>query len=285
MQDISSHKLFFTAFFESFLTREQEDKAPLRLKYEHSIRVFEHAERLAHSEEFTAAAERLSLPVPLLERAALLAALYHDVARFPQFYHWRTFRDKSSVNHGQFGVKVLKSEAALKAESPELRRLVQSALVLHNRYCLPPQLPPEIRLIADVVRDADKLDICRVFAAHLASNAPPSSTVILSVQDDPKLYTPKVLEDALARRVATYADLRSVNDFRVLLGTWQYDLRFAFSRRHLAEEGHLQRLLEDLPALPVFFAVRKQLLADLNALDDKTTQKNSRIAKGVPAAP
>jgi len=144
-----------------------------------------------------------------------------------------------------------------------LRRLVQSALVLHNRYRLPQKLPHEIRLIADAVRDADKLDICKVFAMHLASGEPLCSTVILSVKDDSELYTPKVLEDALARCVPAYADLQSVNDFRVLLGAWQYDLRFAFSRRYLAKEGHLQRLLEDLPGSPVFHAVREQLLADL----------------------
>ena len=263
MQDISAHKKFFTAYFERFLAREEEDTAPLRLKYEHSLRVFEHTGKLAADGEFADAATRLPLPFPLLERAALLAALYHDVARFPQFARWRTFRDTQSINHGLFGVKILKSEAALKAESPGLRRLVQSALILHNRYCLPPKLPPEIRLIADAVRDADKLDICRVFAAHLASREPRSSTVLLAVKDDPALFTSKVLEDALARRVAGYADLRSINDFRILLGTWQYDLRFALSRRQLAGEGHLQRLLEELPPLPALRAVREQLLADL----------------------
>ena len=263
MQDITSHTIFFTAFFESFLAREKEDTAPLQLKYEHSLRVFEHCKRLAGSEEFTDEAERLSLPFPLLKRATLLAALYHDVARFPQFYRWRTFRDAQSVNHGHFGVKILKSEGALKEESPGLRRLVYSALVLHNRYCLPRNLPPEIRLIADAVRDADKLDICRIFATHLASGEAPSSTVLLSVKDDPALFTPKVLDDALARRVPSYADLQSVNDFRVLLGAWQYDLRFAFSRRCLAREGYLQQLLEDLPKSPVFQTIRKQLLADI----------------------
>ena len=265
MRNIASHQRFFTAFFEDFLAREKEDKSPLRLKYEHSMRVLEHAGRLADSGEFAAEAKRLPLPPPLLERAALLAALYHDVARFPQFYRWRTFRDKSSVDHGRFGVKILKSEAALTEERPELRRLVQSAIVLHNRYCLPAKLPPQIRLIADTVRDADKLDICRVFAAQLASSGPRSSTVLLSVKDDPKLHSPKVLEDALARRVASYADLRSVNDFRVLLGTWQYDLRFAASRGQLAREGHLRRLLEDLPPLPPFQSAREQLLADLGS--------------------
>jgi hypothetical protein len=264
MQDISSHKNFFAVFFESFLAREQEDTAPLRLKYEHSLRVLQHVERLAGDGEFASLGAGLPTPFPLLERAALLAALYHDVARFPQFYRWRTFRDANSVDHGRFGVKILKSEAALKKENPELRRLVQSALILHNRYALPQKLPPEIRLITDAVRDADKLDICRIFATQLAPGTTRSSTVLLSVKDDPALFTPKVLEDALARRVAAYADLRSVNDFRVLLGTWLYDLRFACSRKRLAREGHIQRLLEDLPPLPAFHAVRGQLLADLD---------------------
>ena len=264
MQDISSHKKFFTAYFERFLAREEEDTAPLQLKYEHSLRVFEHTGKLAADGEFADAATRLPLPFPLLERAALLAALYHDIARFPQFARWRTFRDTQSVNHGQFGVKILKSEAALQGEGQDLRRLVLGAIVLHNRYRLPPALPPEVRLITDAVRDADKLDICRVFAAHLVEGEARSSTVLLSVKDDPELFTPKVLEDALARRVASYADLRSVSDFRVLLGTWQYDLRFAFSRRRMAQEGYIQRLLSDLPALPAFHAVREQLLADIN---------------------
>jgi len=265
MQDISSHTFFFTAFFESFLAREKEDTAPLRLKYEHSLRVFERCKLLAGSREFTAEMARLPLPLSLLERATLLAALYHDVARFPQFFRWRTFRDTQSINHGQFGVKILKSEGAIKDEDPMLRRLVYSALVLHNRYRLPLKLPPEIRLIADAVRDADKLDICRIFATHLASGEAPSSTVLLSVKHDPDLFTPKVLEEALARRVPSYADLRSVNDFRVLIGAWQYDLRFAFSRGCLAREGHLQGLLEDLPRTPIFHAAREQLLADLAA--------------------
>jgi hypothetical protein len=261
MQDISSHKNFFTAYFESFLAREKEDTAPLRLKYEHSLRVLEHAGKLVAGEEFADATA--ALPFSLLERAALLAALYHDIARFPQYARWRTFRDADSVNHGQFGVKILKAEAALREESRELRRLVQSAVVLHNRYRLP-ELPPEIRLITDAVRDADKLDICRVFAAHLTGNDRRSSTILLSVKDDPELFSPKVLEDALARRTASYADLRSVNDFRILLGAWQYDLRFALSRRSLAQEGHIQRLLEDLPALPALHTAREQLLADIN---------------------
>ncbi len=259
MQDISDHEDFFKSFFESFLAREREDAAPLRLKYEHSLNVLAHARRLART-----GALRLAGHDPaLLEHAALLAALYHDLARFPQFFHWRTFSDKRSVDHGRHAVRLLKEERALASESPALRRLVLGAVILHNRYALPPDLPEDVRLIADAVRDADKLDICRVFAEQLGDGGERSAVALLNVKDDPALYNPEVIEDALTRRVAAYADLRSVNDFRVLLGTWQYDLRFEESRAALAEAGHLRRLLENLPPLEALRPAREQLLADL----------------------
>ena len=260
MPDISAHEFFFKTFFERFLALEEEDKAPLLLKYEHSLRVLAHVRLLVRSEEFIA---RAGHAFALLERAALLAALYHDIARFPQFYRWRTFSDKASTNHGRLGVKILKEEKALAREMPELLRLVQSAVILHNRYALPPGLSEETRLVSEAVRDADKVDICRIFAEQLAVDGPRSSVALLSVKDDPALYSPKVTADALARRTASYADLRSVNDFRILLGTWQYALGFAASREALFRAGTLARLLEDLPATLALRSARDQLLADL----------------------
>jgi hypothetical protein len=269
MQDISRHERFFKTFFENWLEREREDREPLRLKYEHSLKVLAHARLLAASEEFAAAARRSSLPLDLLRRAALLAALYHDLARFPQFFRWRTFVDGLSTDHGRLGVKTLKEEKALAEESSHVRKLTQSAVILHNRHRLPARLPADARLISEVVRDADKLDICRVFAEQLVEGGPRSPVALLRVRDDPALYAPKVLEDALARRVASYGDLRSVNDFRVLLGTWQYDLRFAVSRRKLAEEGNLRALLEGAPLPAPLRPARDRLLADLRrALED-----------------
>lgn len=260
MQDISRHEFFFESFFTEHLDRESGDKEPLSLKYGHSLLVLKHVRLLAETEEFAAAA---GPRLPLLRRAALLAALYHDIARFPQYARWRTFSDKRSTDHGRLGVKTLKKTRALDMESAELRRLVQSAVVLHNRYRLPDSLPDAVRLICAAVRDADKLDICRVFAEQLAPDGPRSRIALLGVKDDPALYNPKVAADALAGRVASYADLLSVNDFRLLLGTWQYDLHFAASRGALAEAGALRRLLEDAPALPGLIPARRRLLADL----------------------
>ena len=50
-----------------------------------------------------------------------------------------------------------------------------------------------------------------------------------------------------AGRVARYVDLRFVNDFRLLLGTWMLELRFASTRKALAESGLMDKVLAGLP--------------------------------------
>ena len=122
---------------------------------------------------------------PPLDRACLLAALYHDVARFEQYLRWHTFRDRESCDHGQWGVRILKREQRLEDEAPAVRTLVLVAVGLHNRFALPPGLPEGMARICHAVRDADKLDILRVMDEHLSGPRPYCPTVVLSLPDDP----------------------------------------------------------------------------------------------------
>ena len=117
--------------------------------------------------------------------------------------------------------------------------------------------------VARTVRDADKLDILRVMDEHLSGPRPYCPTVVLGLPDTADKVSGKVLEDALQGRVASYADLRSVNDFRVLLGTWLDDMHFACSRRLFAESPHAERLLLGLPQEGPYAAVRACLLRRL----------------------
>ena len=74
---------------------------------------------------------------------------------------------------------------------------------------------------------------------------------------------------ALAGQVAAYADLRSVNDFRVLLGTWFFDMHFAASRRQFVEDGHARQLLEGLPQNATYGPVRVALLKRLDGARER----------------
>lgn len=258
--DISAHEVWFAEYAARFRSAEEQrsdgDVRPLLLKEEHTAAVLRHARLLVDTEK----------PGPLVARACLLAALYHDVARFPQYSRWRTFKDSLSANHGLLGVSVLKQEARLVDEHPQVRALVLAAVGMHNRFSVPEGIAADLRLVTDMVRDADKLDIFRIMAEHLGGPGPYSDTVILSVRDEPAQWTPKVVQDALAGRVASYADLRFINDFRLLLGTWIFDLRFAATRRRLAASGLVVGLLAPLPDAPLVQEARSLLLQRLDSL-------------------
>lgn len=254
LPDIHLHEDWFRAHVAAERAAETENPAPLDLKALHTFKVLAHARAIVAEEAFA----------PVEARAALLAALYHDVARFAQYRHFRTFRDAESRNHGQWGVVLLKQKARLAEESPAVRRLVLAAVGLHNRYALPAQLPEAFRRVACVVRDADKLDILRVMDESLHHPDAATRTAVLSLPDTPGLYSARVREDAFADRVAAYADLRSVNDFRVLLGTWLGDLHFSASRRRFLDEGHARHLVETLPQDEAYREVRAHLLKRLD---------------------
>ena len=257
--DISPHEQWFAAYAARERAKEQGDPAPMDLKLRHTMAVLDNARRVTASEGCDAA----------LTRACLLAALYHDVARFEQYLLYHTFRDRESCNHGLLGVKILKREARLAGEDNATRKIVLAAVGLHNRFSLPAHLPRETELAAHVVRDADKLDILRIMDEHLGGPGPYSPTVVLNLPDDPALAGEAVLRAALAGQVAAYADLRSVNDFRVLLGTWFFDMHFAASRRQFVEDGHARRLLEGLPQNATYGPVRVALLKRLDGARER----------------
>ncbi|MBD5626403.1 MAG: HD domain-containing protein [Desulfovibrio sp.] len=254
--DIAEHEAWFESYAQEQRALETGDAGPIDLKLRHTREV------LATARAITAE----SGPEPGLARACHLAALYHDVARFEQYRRYRTFRDRESCNHGLMGVKILKRERRLDDEGPALRRRVLTAVGLHNRFMLPPALPEDAALVTHVVRDADKLDILRVMHENLSGPKPYHPTVVLGLPDDRALVSATVLGAARQGRVASYSDLTSVNDLRVLLGTWLFDMHFAASRRQFAAAGHARRLIEDLPEDAPYGAIRAELLARLAAV-------------------
>ena len=253
--DIPSHLAWFAAYAAKKTAQEKGDASPMDLKLQHTMNVLENARRIVEGEKFDPATARL----------CLLAALYHDVGRFKQYLRYHTFRDRESCNHGQMGVRILKAQGCLNGECPETRRLVMAAVGMHNRFALPAHTPPLVARITNVVRDADKLDILRIMDEHLSGPAPYNPTVVLQQPDDPTIASEAVLAAVFEHRVAAYAALRCVNDFRLLLGTWFFDLHFATCRSQFLQDGHARNLLRRMPSTVPQAAARDHLLALLDA--------------------
>ena len=150
---------WFKHYTGSFSQAKLKDQQCIDLKIHHSFRVLGHAIRIAES---------LGLD-SVLTNLTHLAALFHDLGRFPQYARFRTFHDGDSTNHAKLSIDVLRESDVLGDLPPEERRLVLAAIFLHNRPSIPGRVSPQLNKMARIVRDADKLDIIAVMISYFSS--------------------------------------------------------------------------------------------------------------------
>ncbi len=258
--DISSHEALFARYTESFCETlaHTPDVSMLRLKITHTQQVLRYMRLLVCAEKALAPHAR----------ACELSALYHDIGRFEQFLQYKTFRDTESVNHALQGLKVLKKEGFLQDEPKALRAQIMAAVGMHNRYTLPQGLDKDLRDITCAVRDADKLDILRIMAEQF-SPCPLGQTrheaVTFYAKDEPLLWSQGMLDDIMQNRLASYKNIVYINDFKLLLGSWVYDMTYTNSKRIMLQEGHLHKILDTLPQDPAMHKVKAHIIKLLHA--------------------
>lgn len=228
---------------------EPGDDFAYRLKVEHTTMVRAIATDIASA---SAAPEGVHL-------AALLAALLHDVGRFPQYKQYRTFRDAESANHALLSVRHALREDMLKDVPKDIRRMVLGAVFLHNVRILPTTLPPDTLAVARIVRDSDKLDIFRVMIAHFAQEDPAHPEVALHVKRHPTAYSQDLLADLRKGETGDYRRIVWVNDFKLMVVGWLYDLNYRRSCQLLHERGYLDTIFESLPEDAQLLELRRSI--------------------------
>lgn len=212
--DLDRHVAEFTAFADTHLNGEETNDYNIRLKRDHSLRVLDNGRTIVENEAIGGRIGEL----------AVLASLYHDIGRFPQFARYATYKDADSVHHGRMGVLTLRGLDLPDDVNEKEWRLIRAAVGLHNAKTLNPATSGDLRTLTDVVRDADKVDIFDVILAHLSVTDNPQNVVIHSLEEHPTKYTPAVLDTILSDRPCDYGSLRYSNDFILLLVGWLFSL-------------------------------------------------------------
>jgi putative nucleotidyltransferase with HDIG domain len=232
----------FEEYVGGYRAPTPDEQENIELKREHSLKVLEEASRIVEQSGLNHADRRL----------ALLGALFHDAGRFPQYLTYGTFRDDASENHALLGLRTVRARNVFSALDQDERNAVHQAILLHNRRALPGLVRGRAKVICQVVRDADKLDILRVLLSHLEPNGRRNSVVTLGLARDPQAYTPSLVESIRRGRMARYEEMVWENDFVILLLSWIYDLNFQATCGMVLARGYLERLMALLPAGPPF---------------------------------
>ncbi len=207
---------------------------------------------LKESHTYHVAANMLTLSQTLLRnRNKIMIAeaigLLHDIGRFPQYAQYKTFRDSISVNHGRLGTEVIRNERVLSDLPDREREIITNAVRFHNAFAVPDGLDAETIFFLKLIRDADKLDIWRVFAEyHERDNSERESAAGLGLPDSPG-FTDAVVACLAEKRLATLSLLKTLHDFSIMQLTWMYDLNFPASFRLAKEQGHIERIIATLP--------------------------------------
>ncbi|MGC2062573.1 MAG: HD domain-containing protein [Thermodesulfovibrionales bacterium] len=254
--DLDRFRDWFDEYARTFVLDDREGQKNIDLKIAHTSRVCSNIVCIA-------AGESRDIHETLIAEAA---ALFHDIGRFPQYRQYRTFRDSISINHGRLGAEVLRQEHVLDHLPEDEQASIINAVQFHNAFAVPELDSQEHLFLLRMVRDADKLDIWRIFIGFYEGDRTDiPSEASMGLPDLPE-YSDEVLRDIEHRHTASMTHLRTLNDFKLMLMSWAFDINFSTSIRLLVEQDYINRVAALLPQTE---ALSRTLSSLLSYIDER----------------
>lgn len=233
----------------------------VKSKEAHTWRVLEHVREIRKE---SGASEDLCF-------AMEVAAVLHDVGRFPQLVGHGTY-DDTGFNHAEESERIVRDSGLLESLPTSLREAILEAVKLHNLGVLPGDLAPDACRVLEVLRDADKLDAVRNILRCLNPDAPHGKALKSGLTWDEEKVSPMVLEAAKKRQLIAFNSIRWSNDFVLFVCCWLYDLHYNYSYRQLIASGNYDALLGKMPDDEPFVEVKAQLREDLLWIEARSRQ-------------
>ncbi|MFO7601986.1 MAG: HD domain-containing protein [Candidatus Desulfacyla sp.] len=229
-------KAWFAEYVNQFNSDDPRVQENMDLKREHTRRVC--AAILDIGASLNLSAEDLA--------TAEATAWLHDIGRFEQYTRYGTFMDHRSEDHAALGVRVIRKSRILErigAFDPEIVLRVVGA---HNRAAVPAGEDERVRFFLKLLRDADKVDIWHVVTTYYQDpDQRQNHALELDLPDSPHISEP-VYEALMKGRLVQMADLKTVNDFKLLQMGWIYDVNFLRTFQIVREKGYLETIRDAL---------------------------------------
>jgi HD domain len=235
--DLKYFKEWFSGYGKSFYSPNAEDQKNILLKEVHTAHVCRNILDLAED-------------LFLNDNKKLLAetvALFHDIGRFPQYARYKTFKDSISVNHGLLGAETLIYEKILHRLPQNEQEIVVESVRFHNAFSVPKKENEDMLFFIRLVRDADKLDIWRVFLEYYESPLESKASAVgLGLPDLPE-YSTEVFAYLYKKEIVSLATIKTLNDFKLLQLSWIFDLNYRPAFRLLRDRDYIDRIIAKLP--------------------------------------
>lgn len=237
--------------FEEYISHYDVTDEKIKLKIEHTYRVCELCEQIAVQSRFGKEETEI----------AWLMGLLHDVGRFEQLRQYGTFIDAQSIDHAELGADILFKEDRIRdyVEDNTEDCLLEKVVRCHSAYRVPDNYNRREKKFADLLRDADKIDILKV-------------NVIVPLEEiyNVTTYDLKhciVTEEVMQAFFEEHAILRSLKKTPIdnVVGhiSLVYELVYPISCKIMYEQGYLDKLMEFRSEIPKtneqFIQIRRKI--------------------------
>ncbi len=232
MIDIVKAKQAFQKYASNYDSKEPR----IQIKMIHMYHVAENARGIARS-------------IGLLEeeqKLAELIGLLHDIGRFEQVRLYHTFSDKMSIDHAKKGVEILFKDKEIRKfiKDDTYDNIIQKAIINHNKIKVEEGLSKKELLYANIIRDADNVDIYR---AMLDSNQKIEEFCHLGTKDISKeILSQEFFENFKKEKPLLYTDAKSDMDIIVAIIAHIYLLTFQESLDKIEKNDYISKIVKRL---------------------------------------
>ena len=160
------------------------------------------------------------------KKLALIGSLLHDISRFKQWTEYKTYNDSKSFDHGNMSYEILKENNYIEQYlgNKKDQDIILNAVLKHNKRFLELVNDKEFDFVAQVVRDADKIDILKT--QYISIN---DTHYLITHSDGEKFdntITDELIEDILKHEPSKNKNIKTYFDGIIRSLGFIFDINF-----------------------------------------------------------
>ena len=239
--------------FERYLDGYDRKNDKVKLKIIHTYGVVECSRKIAEGLNLSEEDRRL----------AEIIGLLHDIGRFEQLKRYDSF-EPGTMDHASFGVEILFQEGMIRRFLKEdtWDEIIRTAIARHSDYRLEGIDDERELLHAKIIRNADKLDNCRVKLEDSIETMlqVPAKEVGMSK------ISPEIMQQFEARTSILSETRKTKMDYWMSYLAYFYDINFDVTYKMIEENHFVDKLVNRIPYEdPVTKKEMEKVRTDLNA--------------------
>jgi len=229
-------RLEFKKYFQSLIIDSPENQNKVEDIRTHSLRVVNNSLLIAKVVSQTDEDRRIGEVI----------ALFHDLGRASLIVQGTESPTNIQRDHASLSAKLIQQMDFYPKISTDIQLILLKSIEGHNKLKLPKLDNEQQTLFARLLRDADKLDIFessyRFFKEKMGIQPIMTFDLVNSTE-----VSEKIIKSIQAGKTAAVEDMKTINDYKLLLLSMAFDLNFKYTFRILSEKQYIQKIYETLP--------------------------------------